>query len=164
MTNDAFLRLLVSIDFSAKYWALCDRFPLVPGSSYSGTKQQVLAAFEASGVSPRYDSRDRSYEFELERIGGIQWSALFAKKRSGPELMFSGVGSEGYIGSNFAVLAYDARRLEDPGFFQNRFSGPAPYPRPSVSSDTELEALVREFVGMVREIEQAIRDRASTAQ
>jgi hypothetical protein len=161
MTTEDFLHVLAALDFPAKYWALCERFPSVPGSSFAGTKQEVLAAFQAAGVAARYDSRDRSYEVEAETIDFVQWSALFAKQRSGPEFMISGVGPEGRVGSNFAVLAYDAKRMEDPTFMRSPFSGPPPYPRPAVSNSVQLSALLQEFIGLVREIKGALRGRPS---
>ena len=158
MLNDAFLCLLATLDFPDKYWALCDRFPLVPGSSFAASKKEILAAFEAAGTSIRYDSRDRSFEIESEKIGAIEWKALFVKQRGGLELMISGLGPEGYIGSNFAVLAYEGKRKEDTGFVRSPFSGPPPYPRPSASNPVQLAALVQEFVGLVKEIKAALHN------
>ena len=121
----------------------------------------MLAASEAFGIAARYNSRDRSYEVEAETIGSVQWSALFAKQRSGPEFMISGVGAEGRVGSNFAVLAYEAKRLEDPSFTRSPFSGPPPYPRPAVSNSVQLAALLQEFIGLVKEIKGSLRGRAN---
>jgi hypothetical protein len=159
MTNEEFLRLLAALEFPVKYWALCERFPLVQGSSFSGTKQEVLSAFQAAGVAARYDSRDRSYEVEAETIGSVKWSALFAKQRSGPDFMMTGVGPEGRIGSNFAVLAYEAKLLEDPSFTRSPFSGSPPYPRPAVSNSAHLAKLLQEFLGLVTEIKGSLRAR-----
>jgi len=157
MTQQEFLRLLLSIDFPAKYWALCDRYPRNPQSSYRGQKAEVIAAFEELDAKPRYDSRDRSYEVETEVIAGLEWSALFVIQRSGPELMMSAAGPSGTIGSNFAVLAYDAKVLEAPTFSRSPFSGAAPYPRPDVASPDALRSLIRDFILLVREIKAVLQ-------
>lgn len=163
MTQEELLRLLASIEFPAKYWALCDRFPSATGSSYSGTKDEVLAAFQAVGVRARYDCRDRTYEVEVERIGLMDWRAVFAKQRSGPEFLISGAGPEGRIGSNFAVLVYEAKRAVDPSFSRSPFAGSPPYPRPRIKSSAELAELLNQFIELVREIKTAIRGQPHAA-
>jgi hypothetical protein len=157
MTQPDFLRLLLSIDFPTKYWALCDRYPRNPQASYRGQKAEVVSAFQELDAKPRYDSRDRSYEVEGEVISGLEWSALFVMQRSGPKFMMSAVGPSGTIGSNFAVLAYDAKVLEDPTFSRSPFSGPAPYPRPDAASPEALRSLIRDFIVLVREIKVALQ-------
>ena len=159
MTTDDFLRVLLSIDFPEKYWSLCDRYSSSPTNTYTGQKAEVLAAFRALGIEPRYDGRDRSYVVEAEKIDEIEWSALFAKQRHSQELMISGVGPSGRVGSNFATLAYDAKLLSDPGFSRSPFSGPRPYPRPQVADAAALVGLVQEFVVLVHEIKAALRAR-----
>ncbi|WOB06890.1 hypothetical protein [Piscinibacter gummiphilus] len=161
MTTEDFLRVLLAIDFPEKYWSLCDRYSSSPTTTYNGQKAEVLSAFESLGVKPRYDGRDRSYAIETEKIGEVEWGALFAKQRHGQELMISGVGPNGRVGSNFASLAYDAKRLSDPGFSRSPFSGPPPYPRPQVADSAALAGLVREFVALVHEIKAALRARAA---
>jgi len=157
MTTEALLRVLLSINFPEKYWALCDRYSSSPTVVYSGQKTEVLAFFRALNVEPRYDARDRSYAVESEKIGGVEWTALFAKQRSSQELILSGVGPNGSVGSNFAVLAFEAKRLEEPSFSRSPFSGLPPYPRPQVANAAALEGLVQEFVLLVREIKAALR-------
>lgn len=130
MTSEAFLKILVSIDFSEKYWALCDRYSSDFTNLYNGQKTDVLAAFRALNIEARYDGRDRPYAFEVGKIGEIEWSALFVKQRYSQELMISGLGPDGRLGSNLAVLAYEAKRVADTSFSRSPFSGPAPYPRP----------------------------------
>ena len=167
MQKDEFLRLLNSIDFSEHYWALCERFPLRPGSSIPlrGKKEDVIDAFHEVGVTARYDSRDRSFLVEEETIGDLTWHALFVKQRSGGvELMIGGEGGSEYIGSNFAVLAYEAKQQSDSMFKRDPFKGPPPYPRPHYNNDQEvLRALVKEFIALVRLIKAALRRHAATA-
>ena len=161
MTEADFLLLLNAIDFSHRYWELCERFPTHPtGQTNLGTKEDILAAFNEVGINPRYDSRDRSFEFEEERIGDYAWSGVFAKQRHGVELLFGGKSSSGCLGSNFAVLAYDARRAADPTFVRDPFKGPAPYPRPDHNGDANsLSEIVKQHVALVRLIKDALRQR-----
>lgn len=161
MTHEDLLRLLVQSEFPSKYWAWCDRHPLRPGSLYEGLKEDVLAAFRGLGIEPKYDRRDRSYVIEPETIDSTLWEALFVKQRSGLEFMFSGTGPSGRVGSNLAVLAYDAKRLEDPAFSRSPFSGPPPYPKPSAASREELETILGEFVDLVHELKHALRSRVA---
>jgi hypothetical protein len=161
MTDQDFLSLLNSIDFPRRYWELCDRYPIRGISMQgSGWKEAILAAFREMGVVPKYDSRDRSFACEEERIGDYVWSGLFCKTRkSGLELMFSGQSGDSHLGSNLAVLAYDAKRLADPTFTRDRFTGPPPYPRPADNHDlVELKMVVKEFVVLVRLIKDALRN------
>ena len=161
MTTEDLLRALLSIDFSEKYWALCERYSSNATSAYSGQKAEILAFFRALGTEPRYEARDRSYVVEVETIGEMEWHALFAKQRSGQELMIAGIGPIGRVGSNFAVLAYEAKRLADANFSRSPFSGPTPYPRPQVASAAALEGLINEFVLLVREIKATLRASAA---
>ena len=134
MTETDFLSLLNSIDFSRRYWELCDHFPDRPtGQPNLGRKEDVLAAFAEVGVKPRY--RQRTFEFDNERIGEFTWSGTFVKQHNGVELVFDGESNGAVLGSNFAVLAYNAQCLADPTFKRDPFSGPPPYPRPAHYGD-----------------------------
>jgi hypothetical protein len=74
--------------------------------------------------------------------------------------MFAGESPDGAIGSNFAVLAYDAKRLADPTFARSAFSGPPPYPRPDHNGNpAALKAIVKKFVRLVRDVKAALRSR-----
>ena len=159
MTDVDFLSLLNGIEFPRLYWELCEKFPIRPDVvGYSGRKEDILAAFREMGIVPRYDSRDRSFVCEEEKIGDFVWHGLFCKQRHGLELMFGGETKDAHLGSNFAVLAYDARQLADPTFQRNPFSGPPPYPRPVHNGDpAALKQIVKEFVVLVRLIKDAIR-------
>jgi hypothetical protein len=161
MATEHLLRILLSIDFPEKYWDLCDRHSSSAENAYSGQKAEIVSLFRALNVEPRYDARDRSYVIETEKIGKVEWSALFAKQRAAQELMIAGVGPSGRIGSNFAVLAYEAKRLADPSFTRSPFSGPPPYPRPQVANAVALESLIQEFVMLVRQIKVALRASAA---
>jgi hypothetical protein len=160
MTDQDFLSLLNSIDFPRRYWELCDRFPIRAISMReSGWKEAILAAFREMGIVPQYDASDRLFTCEEEKIGDFVWHGAFCKTRkSGLELMFSGESGNAHLGSNFAVLAYDAKRLADPTFERDRFTGPPPYPRPADNHDlVELKEVVKEFVVLVRMVKDAIR-------
>jgi hypothetical protein len=161
VTNDELLDLLNSIDFPQQYWDLCDRFPVRPtGQANLGRKNDILAAFAESGVTPRYV--ENCFIFEEERIGDITWSATFVKQRHGVELMFDRASSASHIGSNFAVLAYEAKRRSDPMFHRDRFQGPPPYPRPGHNGDAAvLKDIVKSHVLLVRAIKNAIRQKAA---
>ena len=161
MTKTEFLSLLNAVDFPRRYWQLCDRFPIQPAVvKRSGRKDDVLAAFREMGIAPKYDYRDRSFTCEEEQIGSFVWSGVFCKQRNSLELLFGGESRDARLGSNFAVLAYDAKRLIDPTFERNRFSGPPPYPRPDHNGDpAALQTIVKEFVVLVRLIKEAIRSR-----
>src|SRR5579862_1742601 len=105
MNDSEFLSLLDTIDFPRRYWDLCERFPIEPAiRRNSGHKEEILAAFAEMGVTPRYDSRDRSLVCEEEQIGDFVWSGVFCKQRNGLELIFCGKSKDLRIGSNFAVL------------------------------------------------------------
>jgi hypothetical protein len=162
MTETDFLSLLNSVDFPRRYWDLCDRFPARPtGRANLGRREDILAAFAAAGVQSRFDSRDRSFEFEGERIGEFIWSGVFAKKTCGLELMIFGESKDAVIGSNFAVLAYDAKRLADPMFERSPVKGPPPYPRPDHNGDpSALQEIVLQHVAFVRLIKEALRRRS----
>lgn len=159
MTESEFLSLLNSIEFPRRYWDLCTRFPVEPSvTGQAGRKEDIIAAFREMGITPRYDSRDRSFECEQEKIGDLVWSGVFCKQRNGLELLFAGKGDHGYVGSNFAVLAYNAKKLADPTFERNPFSGPPPYPRPDHNGDpAHLKTIVHEFVLLVRLIKNNLR-------
>jgi hypothetical protein len=161
MTETDFLSLLNGIDFPRRYWELCDRFPVRPtGQANLGRKEDILAAFAEADIKPRY--RDRSFEFEEELISDFTWLGVFVKQRSGIELMIGGESTYARIGSNFAVLAYDARRLADPKFERDCFKGPPPYPRPDHNGDpTALREIVKQHVSLVRMIKDVLRRRAT---
>jgi hypothetical protein len=160
MTETDFLSLLNRIDFPRRYWELCDRVHSTPsGHANLGRKADILAAFAEAGVTARYDSRDRSFEFEEELIGGLTWSGLFVKQRHGVELMIFGTSKDATVGSNFAVLAYNAKRLADPDFERSPFGGgPPPYPRPAPGSDAAaMREVVKQHVDLVRMIKDELR-------
>lgn len=156
MTQADLLALLNSVDFSRQYWELCDRFPPRPGAVKMGTKQDFLAVFTELGIKPRYESE--TFTFEEEDIGGVRWSAVLVKQRAGLELNFEGAAGKTFLGSNLAVLAYDARQLADPTFVRDRFNGPPPYPRPDHHGDSAaLKEIVQEFARLVRLIKDRLR-------
>jgi hypothetical protein len=160
MTDQDFLSLLNSIDFPRRYWELCECFPIrAEGKRESGWKETIISAFREMDVVPEYDPRDHSFACEEERIGDHVWQGLFCKTRkSGLEMSFGGESKDGHVGSNFAVLAYDAKRLADPTFKLEQFSGPPPYPRPAWNGDpVALKEIVKEFVILVRLIKDSIR-------
>jgi len=160
MTDQDFLSLLNSIDFPRRYWELCDRFPIrAIRPQKSGWKEAILAAFGEMAIVPEYYPEDRLFTCEDEQIGDFVWHGALCKTRqSGIELMFGGQSRDRHLGSNLAVLAYDAKRLADPTFERNPFSGPPPYPRPADNNDpVELKEVVKEFVVLVRLIKDAIR-------
>ena len=163
MTKPELLRLLNAIEFPRRYWELCDRFPIRPVSvGQAGRKEDILQAFQDLGIKPCYDSRDRSFSCEKEQIGSSVWWGVFCKQRSGVELLFCGKFENTPIGSNFAVLSYDARRLADSSFERSQFSDPPPYPRPNHNGDpAALKAIVKEFVFLVRMIKDAIRSKTA---
>jgi hypothetical protein len=161
MTKLDFLSLLNSIDFPRHYWDLCDRFPFAPnGNASSGRKKDILAAFAEMGIIPRYYSRGNPcFTFEEEQIGGFIWHGAFVEQRhGGVELCFTGKSGESVVGSNFAVMAYDAKRFADPTFQRDKFKGPPPYPRPVHNGDPiALREIVKAHVALVREIKLAIK-------
>jgi hypothetical protein len=161
MTELEFLTLLNAIEFPRLYWELCERFPIEPAIvGFSGRKEDILTAFQEMGVTPNCDSQGRSLACvcEEEQIGDVVWSGVFCKQRHGLELSFGGESEGEYLGSNFAVLAYNAKKLADPAFERNPFSGPSPYPRPDHNGDpAALKAIVKEFVVLVRRIKEALR-------
>jgi hypothetical protein len=157
ITEREFLELLNSIEFPRLYWELCERFPVRPGGvANQGLKEEILAGFREMGIDPCCDSR--TYTVEEERIGDLTWSGVFVKQRHGVELMIEGISETAVLGSNFAVLAYDAKKLADPSFERDRFSGPPPYPRPDHNGDpVALKAIVKEFVKLARLIKDKLR-------
>jgi hypothetical protein len=159
MTPTDFLTLLNGIDFPRRYWELCARFKLDSSVvGFTGRKEDILAAFREMGIIPEYNSRFGTFICEEEQIGDFSWSAVFCKQRHGLELVISGESKESRLGSNFAVLAYDAKRLADPMFERDQFSGPPPYPRPDHNGDpAALREIVKEFVRLVRRMKDAIR-------
>jgi hypothetical protein len=160
MTEPELLALLNSIDFPHLYWEFCDRFPLQPALTSSSRKEDIVAAFKEMGVLPKYDSRDRSFVCEEEKIGDWVWSGVFCKQRCGLELLIVGKSLDARCGSNFASLAYEAKRLADPTFERSPFFGPPPYPRPDHAGDPDvLKEIVKELVALVRLIKDKIRSR-----
>jgi hypothetical protein len=159
VTELKFLALLNAIEFPRLYWEFCDRFPPRPGyRTPSGWKETIIAAFQEIGVNPRYDRNDRGFIFEEEQIGTFTWDGMFCMQRNGLELIFSGQSRDQHLGTSLAVLAYDAKRLADPAFKRDQFSGPRPYPKPSYNGELcALKDIVKEFVVLVRLIKDAIR-------
>lgn len=161
MLPHEFLSLLNTIEFPRRYWELCDRFPIDPSVvGHTGRKEDILAAFAEMGVTPKYLSKYRAFECEEEQIADFLWRGVFTQQRHGLELSFGGGANGKGVGSNFAVMAYDAKQLADPSFKRDQFTGPPPYPRPNHNGDTEaLKTIVKEFVVLVRAIKDAIRAR-----
>jgi hypothetical protein len=159
MIDQEFLSLLNAIDFPRRYWELCDRFPIDPSvAGHTGRKEDILAAFAEMGVTPKYTSKFRTFECEEEQIGDFLWRGVFTQQRHGLELSFGGESNGVPVGSNFAVMAYNAKQMADPSYKRDPFSGPPPYPRPNHNGVPEaLKAIVKEFVILVRAIKDAIR-------
>lgn len=160
MTETELLALLNEIGFPDRYWALCDRFPVDPSATgNSGKKKDIVSAFTDVDVVPEFPANN-AYVCERENIAGIEWTGTFCKQRSGLELMIDGESEDCRVGSNFAVLAYDAKQLADSSFKRDPFKGPPPYPRPDHNGDpAALKEIVKEFVLMLRSIKAAIRSR-----
>lgn len=160
MTDNEFLSLLNEIGFPDRYWSLCERFPVdLSIKGKAGTKKDIVAAFREVDVIPECPEAN-AYFCEREVIGGMEWSATFCKQRSGLELMIDGESKDGCVGSNFAVLAYEAKQLADPLFKRDPFKGPPPYPRPDHNGDAAaLKEIIKEFVLIVRSIKSAIRSK-----
>jgi hypothetical protein len=163
MSDLDLLSLLNTIEFPRLYWELCDRFPIRASCGRdSGWKEAILTAFGEVDIVPAYHSNDRSFICEQEQIGDIVWSGVLCKQRYGLELLFGGESKDTHLGSNFAVLAYDAKRLAYPAYMRDRFIGPPPYPRPAYNGDlAALMEIVKEFVALIRLIKDVIR-RADT--
>jgi hypothetical protein len=161
VTEPEFLALLNGVEFPRRYWELCDRFPVRPtDSTYQGRKEDILAAFRDVGVVPRCEDRGRLFIIEEEKIGDLTWCGVFCKHWNGLELMIEGQSDTTGLGSNFAALAYDTRRLADPSFHQDRFRGPPPSPRPAHGGDpAALREIVKEFVNLVRLVKDGLRRR-----
>jgi hypothetical protein len=166
MTQADLLAVLGASGFPEHYWALCARHPYAATGQMhrSLTKQEIMAAFTSLGLEPRYDARDRSITIDLGGFGGRTWQGVFAASRSGGlELIMAGSGEQDRIGSNFAVLAYDAKRHVDPSFFRDRFGdGPPPYPRPSHNGQSDkLADIVGGFVDLLASAQEAIESRSA---
>jgi hypothetical protein len=130
--------------------------------SYQGRKGDILEALAGMGIKPAYDKRDRSMTFEDETIAGVRWSALIVRQNSIIECMFAGKAGGRLVGSNFAVLAYEARQAADPTFKRESFKAPARYPRPHHrGSPDNLKEIVVQEVALVRLIKDEIRRRAN---
>jgi len=100
--------------------------------------------------------------FENETIAGVRWSALIVRQKSIIECMFAGKAGGRLVGSNFAVLAYEARQAADPTFKRESFKVPARYPRPHHrGSPDNLKEIVVQEVALVRLIKDEIRRRAN---
>ncbi len=87
---------------------------------------------------------------------------MFSASRTGYlELSIGGVGPVDTIGSNFAVLAYDAKRHADPAFSRDRFgSGPPPYPRPVHNGNLgSLRDIVSGFLSLLSEVRNSLNTR-----
>ena len=75
--------------------------------------------------------------------------------------MMIGESKDGVVGSNFAVLAYEAKPLANPTFERSPFKGPPPYPRPIHNGKaTALREIVKRHVFLVRSIKDALRREA----
>jgi hypothetical protein len=160
MTDNEFLSLLNTIDFPRVYWELCDRFPLRPGRPPNPHwREAVSAAFREMGIVPRYNSSEQLFTCEDEQIGNYVWSAaLWQQRHGGLELTFGGQSGRTHVGTSLAVMAYEARRLADPTFKRDQFTGTPPYPRPAHNADlAALRKIVKEFVSLVRLMKDAIR-------
>lgn len=148
MTKADLIVALSGTSFSERYWALCNQHPNLKGTTppRSLTKTVSLSAFERSPSPPRYDARDRSISIDLGSFSGRDWEGIFSASRSGLlELTLIGKDEYDTVGSNFPVLAYDAKRKVDPNFSRDRFSsGPPPYPRPSHNGEVEQMAAIAE--------------------
>lgn len=155
-TQTDLLTVLNAVDFPRLYWEMCDRFPLHPSELKQGTKADFLAAFRDVGITPRYESQ--TFTFEEEEIAGILWSAVFIKQRYGLELRLEGSGGNESLGSNLAVLAYEAKKLADPNYKRDMFNGPPPYPRPDHRGNPiVLRGILDEFVRLIRLIKDELR-------
>ena len=157
MTCDRFLEVLNSIDFSRLYWEFCDRFPYKPGLSVSADEEEIEAVFKELRCDYVFDSRDRSFTVEEELIGDTTWHAVMTGRI---EMLIAGRSPASQLGSNFADLAYEAKRKADPTFKRDPFKGPPPYPRPCWDADpVSLREIVSQFLKLVRLIKNELRKR-----
>jgi hypothetical protein len=160
MTKQEFLCLLNSVEFPRLYWEMVDKFPLRAVSRPDHRwKDAIAEACSEMGIVPKYDPEDRLFTFEEEQIGDFIWDGAIRKTRkSGIDLFFSGRSRDSHLGSDFPVLAYDAKKFADPTFTRNPSAGLLPYPRiPDNHDSAELKEIVKEAVALVRLIKDAIR-------
>ena len=159
MTDLEFLSLLNTVEFPRLYWELCNRFPTGVGPARPpGWKEAIMVAFQEMGVNATYEYSERYFICEEEKISGFIWHGSLFMQRYDVELIFSGQSQSTHLGTNLAVLAYDARTMVDPTFKRDRFAGPPLYPRPAYNGNLDdLSGIVREFVSLVRLIKDAIR-------
>jgi hypothetical protein len=160
MTQANLIAILSLTRFPEAYWSLCDRHPTLLSANPSRPmkKQELISAFDSAGTKPRYDARDRSLTLDLGKLDNRAWEGVFSAQRSGfLELALFGKGEHDTIGSNFAVLAYDAKRHADPNFSRDRFNGPPPYPRPAHNGQVhQLVEIVRGFLELLGDAKAAL--------
>jgi hypothetical protein len=138
MDECGFYAALRETDFSERYYALCNRYPIrdIPLFPLSaGTVAKLLVEI---GRTAKRDSRDRSYNCEYTLQRGSCHFGFVIQNKAIVEFWFWLEASGRRIGSNYAVLACESAKLK-------RATVPEPpYPRPEFHSLEELRLILTE--------------------
>lgn len=130
--------LLAQTEFSNRYYAMCKLHPLRIHKKFSFSKNEVFQILAEIGQTPEWDSRDRSYSFNLTLNG---WSIHrgFVLQHQAVEFGFSAHREQKRAGTNYTGIARATIELIDPAKIPN-----PPFPRPNCYSHDELREVLRE--------------------
>lgn len=141
-----FLKLLSSLDFDRKYYALCDA-PPVARLAAPLSRAEYEAAVALTMLDFRFFKEEDTY-FHEENLGGC---ALRIRYHSRVELIIYVQTPAGLVRDPFPVLARKIAESREATFDRS-----PPYPKPSFSDVGELTEIAQFGSDRCREIPQAL--------
>lgn len=142
LTEGDFYAVVASIGFAKRYYGLCSRFPLrgVPGCKC--TKADVTRILAGIGRTSGWCSKDNSYSADVKLGAEVIHIGFVIQKQSMVEFWLWVEQGKQPLGSNYAVIAFEATKA-----LKGAIPSP-PYPRPLFYTLDELREILTELFGI----------------
>ena len=142
LTEDGFYSVVASTDFVRRYYGLCSRFPLRGTSDCKCTTADVMQILAGMQRTAGWCSNDRSYRTDVTLGTGVIHMGFVIQKRSMVEFWFWVQQAGQRLGSNFAVIAFEATKAS------KRTIPSPPYPCPLFYTLDDLQEVLAELFGL----------------
>ncbi len=142
LTESGFYGAVASADFATRYYGLCSRFPIrgIPGCKC--TKADVMRILAGMARIAGWCSKDNSYSTEVKLRTGVIHIGFVVQKGNMVEFWFWVEQANQPLGSNYAVIAFEATKA-----LKGATPNP-PYPRPCFYTLDDLRDVLAELFGL----------------